>query len=489
MKKMMIITVLLSFSIVSAARPNEEKLQLAKKENELLIVQGLLSDLQDSLQYETTKRYTLKQQLVEQREADKTEFDRLREQQERIDNQYFQAKEELLSKDQLLIDERTATAQKIDELTGVKNTLADLLQKEAASLIEKFPSQLERRQSEFEEVRRRYGSDRDPAAAIRYFTAYKSDYIAKGSVLCIERPKLIPQESGPTKMTLARFGNVFAYGVDSAGCAYLIHQSGQLGGDRYAVNRISAIELSAFVTNAMPGWVRAEKPFGTIMADVLQNDQTRLLLSGKQTSWWQDTYHSLQQGGWVMFPLLMLPFWVLYLVLHKFFQIYLRKRQISILFERTMKAADSGKFEELLDSLRNRNGAMARIIQTCIEYRGRERHTCERALREIIFHEVPIINRGINTVAVIAGAAPLLGLLGTISGMIALFAAVTHYGTGDPKFLAGGISEALITAKTGLAIAIPSLFLNDWLRTSKDTLLAQIEEYISRILNRLWPEV
>lgn len=489
MKQMILIIVLLAFGIISAARPNEEKLQQAKKESELAIAKSLLDEMQDSLQYETTKRYALKQQFVEQREADKTEFDRLREQQERIDNQYSQAKEELLSKEQLLIEERSTTAQKIDELTVVKNTLGDLFQKEAAALMEKFPSQLERRQSEFEEVRRRFASDRDPAAAIRYFTGYKNEYIAKGSVLSIERPKLIPQESGPIKMTLARFGNVFAYGVDSAGYAYLVHQGGLLGRDRYAINRINAIELSTFVNHAMPGWVRAEKPYGTVMADVLQNDQTRLLLSGKQTTWWQDTYRSIQQGGWVMFPLLMLPFWVLYLVLRKFSQIYFRKRQISILFERTMKAADSGKFDELLTSLRKRNGAMVRIIQTCIEYRGRDRQVCERALREIIFHEVPIINRGINTVAVIAGAAPLLGLLGTISGMIALFAAVTHYGTGDPKFLAGGISEALITAKTGLAIAIPSLFLNDWLRTSKEALLARIEEYISRILNRLWPEV
>jgi biopolymer transport protein ExbB len=108
-------------------------------------------------------------------------------------------------------------------------------------------------------------------------------------------------------------------------------------------------------------------------------------------------------------------------------------------------------------------------------------------MHEMFIEEIPQLSRYLNTLAVIAGAAPLLGLLGTISGMINLFGAVTHYGTGDPKFLAGGISEALITAKTGLAIAIPVLFIHDYLRNKKDRLQADIEKYVLRIVNKLWP--
>jgi len=65
---------------------------------------------------------------------------------------------------------------------------------------------------------------------------------------------------------------------------------------------------------------------------------------------------------------------------------------------------------------------------------------------------------------------------------------VTHYGTGDPKFLAGGISEALITAKTGLAIAIPTLFIHDLIRNGKDRLLTEIERMSIAAMNHLWPE-
>jgi biopolymer transport protein ExbB len=129
----------------------------------------------------------------------------------------------------------------------------------------------------------------------------------------------------------------------------------------------------------------------------------------------------------------------------------------------------------------------ARIFETCLSKPESDRGAMEKSLRELLIEEVPRMSSHLNTLAVIAGAAPLLGLLGTISGMINLFGAVTHYGTGDPKFLAGGISEALITAKTGLAIAIPTLFVHDYLRNKKDRLQADIEKYALRMLNRLWP--
>jgi biopolymer transport protein ExbB len=135
-----------------------------------------------------------------------------------------------------------------------------------------------------------------------------------------------------------------------------------------------------------------------------------------------------------------------------------------------------------------KKGIMARIVQSSIERRGQGRDAGERAVYELLALEAPPLRRGLNTLAVIAGAAPLMGLLGTISGMITLFAAVTHHGTGDPKFLAGGISEALITAMTGLAIAIPVLFIHDLMRGAKDRLMATMESNAISILNAVYPE-
>jgi biopolymer transport protein ExbB len=88
----------------------------------------------------------------------------------------------------------------------------------------------------------------------------------------------------------------------------------------------------------------------------------------------------------------------------------------------------------------------------------------------------------------LAGAAPLLGLLGTITGMIRMFESITRFGTGDPKLLAGDISEALITTEVGLAIAIPTLLVHNFLRNRRNHIQADMEMYAVRILNRLWPE-
>jgi biopolymer transport protein ExbB len=153
-----------------------------------------------------------------------------------------------------------------------------------------------------------------------------------------------------------------------------------------------------------------------------------------------------------------------------------------------MALIDKDDYDGALAYVKNRKCVMARVLEICLERKEHGRHVSERAVREQIMQEVPELGRGINTLAVIAGAAPLMGLLGTISGMITLFAAVTHYGTGDPKFLAGGISEALITAKTGLAIAIPTLFIHDLIRNGKDRLLTEIERMSIAAMNHLWPE-
>ena len=73
---------------------------------------------------------------------------------------------------------------------------------------------------------------------------------------------------------------------------------------------------------------------------------------------------------------------------------------------------------------------------------------------------MPALERGLSTIKLISGVAPLLGLLGTVTGMILTFQAITLFGTGDPKLMAGGISQALMTTVLGLCVAIPTLLLH-----------------------------
>jgi hypothetical protein len=99
-----------------------------------------------------------------------------------------------------------------------------------------------------------------------------------------------------------------------------------------------------------------------------------------------------------------------------------------------------------------------------------------QALLEAAFlDELPRLQRSLGLLATLAGIAPLLGLLGTVSGMIATFATISQLGTGNPRLLSGGISQALITTQLGLIVAIPLLLAHAWLRRWGKRREAQLE--------------
>lgn len=97
-------------------------------------------------------------------------------------------------------------------------------------------------------------------------------------------------------------------------------------------------------------------------------------------------------------------------------------------------------------------------------------------LEEQIIREQGRLERFISAVGVLASISPLLGLLGTVTGMIDTFQAITLYGTGDPRMMSTGISEALITTQAGLAIALPLLLAHHFLKRRVAALVANMEE-------------
>ena len=90
--------------------------------------------------------------------------------------------------------------------------------------------------------------------------------------------------------------------------------------------------------------------------------------------------------------------------------------------------------------------------------------------------------RHIGAIAVLAAVAPLLGLLGTVGGMITTFTVIAKFGTGNAKALASGISEALITTQTGLVVAVPGLFLASYLQRRSDRLMARMQRFCIGLL-------
>jgi biopolymer transport protein ExbB len=119
---------------------------------------------------------------------------------------------------------------------------------------------------------------------------------------------------------------------------------------------------------------------------------------------------------------------------------------------------------------------LGRVLLTGAAHAGEDVETLEVKLGEAIIKERPEIQRGLPLLKIIAMVAPLLGLLGTVTGMIIVFQAITIYGAGDPKAMAGGISSALVTTVLGLIVAIPMLLFHTLLHGRSRELLHVLEE-------------
>jgi biopolymer transport protein ExbB len=456
-------------------------------EIELTSLNEVIQGVRDSLESEIAARYSFKQHTVEQREADKEEYEQLREKQEVVLTNLSKIKEEALVKEQNLGEAKKNAKEKQEEWVQVKNSFDEMMQKEADGLIEVFPADLERRRAALEEVRRLNREKGDPLSGWDPFLRYRISMMAVGRTVGITQQKLLPNDGAPRMFSIARFGNVFAFCMDTSQKVYMIRQTGHLGADRYGVEAVLSPELRAFLVDVLPQWIQKNKISGMVMCEVMQNEQARILVAGQGKSSFQKFIHEIKAGGLIMVPLLFLPFWVVTLVLKKMLQFWSRRRKYVKQQKTAFAFIDSNNTAKALTYVKSEKGMMAKILEICLDS-PRDRDHAENGVRKLIMHETPIINRSLNTIAVIAGAAPLLGLLGTISGMITLFSAVTYYGTGDPKFLAGGISEALITAKTGLFIAIPTLFLHDYLRGRRDHLMNDIEAMALAALDKIVPE-
>ena len=124
----------------------------------------------------------------------------------------------------------------------------------------------------------------------------------------------------------------------------------------------------------------------------------------------------------------------------------------------------------------NDNNPLGRVLLVADQHIGLDAESMELKLHEAILKERPKIEFGINLLKIIAMVAPLGGLLGTVTGMIVVFQQITVFGAGDPKMMAGGISQALVTTVLGLVVAIPTVLMHTWVNGYAQRILHIMEE-------------
>jgi len=141
-----------------------------------------------------------------------------------------------------------------------------------------------------------------------------------------------------------------------------------------------------------------------------------------------------------------------------------------------LSSVSAGMRKQLKTSEASEKNPLGRILKVYDENRMNDTETLELKLDEAILREAPALEKWQGGIKVLAAVAPLLGLLGTVTGMIATFQAITLFGTGDPKLMAGGISQALVTTVLGLCVAIPLVLLHSWVAGRSRSLIEVLEE-------------
>ena len=199
-----------------------------------------------------------------------------------------------------------------------------------------------------------------------------------------------------------------------------------------------------------------------------------------------DFWEQLRQGGPIVWPILLIALAAVIIVVYKFVFLNQVHGNTGRLMGRVNELAAAGDWpacDRIVGEHSGKNWPVVHVIRAGLAARHEGRETLETMLQEAILHELPRIQRGIAMLAVLGAVAPLLGLLGTVTGMIDTFRVITLFGTGDPKLMSGGISEALVTTELGLAVAIPIMLLHTFLKRRVDHIIGAMEESAVQLTN------
>jgi biopolymer transport protein ExbB len=193
----------------------------------------------------------------------------------------------------------------------------------------------------------------------------------------------------------------------------------------------------------------------------------------------------IAKGGPVMVPILLLGVVSLLIFVAKWLQVARVRTATPAdlkLILTWLAAQQKPKAEAHAESLA---GPVGEMLTSALQHVGEPKEYIEEVMYERMLAAKPRLERLVPFLALAAAAAPLLGLLGTVTGMINTFNMITVFGTGDPKTLAGGISEALITTEFGLIVAIPSLLLHAVISRKVKGVLAGMEQTTVGFINGL----
>ncbi len=269
-----------------------------------------------------------------------------------------------------------------------------------------------------------------------------------------------------TPGTLIHFGNIAAYGVSAEGGGSLVPAG---GGDFKVWKNAGAESADALSKNQQP-------------------DTLQLFLFESRTSAVDETpeqtlLEHVDSGGPIGWVIVVLGVNAAFLTLIRTYLLRSNSANTKQLSDQIINQLAFGDLEVAKKSCENNSSAIGRVLHYTLRHLKDDRDHMEGIVYEAILQESGPLDRFGPAILVIATVAPLLGLLGTVTGMIETFDMITQFGTGDPKLLSEGIAIALVTTELGLIVAIPALLLGSLLSTWARNIKRDMEHSALRIIN------
>ena len=263
------------------------------------------------------------------------------------------------------------------------------------------------------------------------------------------------RDGSETEGTLLHWGRIASWGVADAAAGVLV----PAGGGRYRLWDVDAAEAARSLA--------AGRAVQRLPVFLYENANTAVADPEQAT-----LLDEVDKGGMIGWIIVVLG--LLGLLLAVLRAVFLKRASASIhnIMDGVAPHVRNGRADEAITAAKRHKGSAARVVTAALRNLDRDREHLEDIVSEAILHESVHLNRFGALITVIAAVAPLLGLLGTVTGMIQTFDVITEFGTSDPKLLSGGIAIALVTTELGLIVAIPMILLgavlNGWADRIKD---------------------
>lgn len=187
-------------------------------------------------------------------------------------------------------------------------------------------------------------------------------------------------------------------------------------------------------------------------------------------------------GGTFMWPILICSIWAVALLVERLLYYTALKKRLGLQANQFFATSRQQGVNEAYRSLDGQQGVLPDILRAAWHPDHASASVAERSVEEELHKHKPELERSLSTLATLASIQPLLGLLGTISGMISTFSVIASQGTGDARALADGISEAMITTEAGLCVALPILLGHNYLRNRYRNILSSLQQHCARAL-------